>query len=83
MRNAAINGLVACYREEGEQMWKNVGKLADKDRSYVEERIKRTGTAPGSAKPPVVSTPVKGGAKVVVPANGILKLEYLFTFIDS
>lgn len=53
-------------------MWKNVGKLADKDRSYVEERIKRTGAAPGSSKPPVASTPVRGGgAKVVVPSNGI------------
>ncbi|KAK6058498.1 hypothetical protein COOONC_03931, partial [Cooperia oncophora] len=96
VRNAAINGLVACYREEGDQvpffirfcyvfielnafvfcklivqMWRNVGKMADKERAMVEERIKRSGAAPGSAAPrPGGGGPVRvGGAKIVVPAG--------------
>ncbi|VDO66225.1 unnamed protein product [Heligmosomoides polygyrus] len=63
VRNAAINGLVACYREEGDQMWRNVGKMGDKERAMVEERIKRSGAAPGSA----AARPGAGGAKIVVP----------------
>ncbi|VDM59748.1 unnamed protein product [Angiostrongylus costaricensis] len=48
VRNAAINGLVACYRDEGDQMWRNIGKIGDKERGMLEERIKRSGVAPGS-----------------------------------
>ncbi|CAD6186294.1 unnamed protein product [Caenorhabditis auriculariae] len=61
VRNAAINVLVACYRFEGDQMWRAAGKMPDKDRSLVEERIKRSGVAPGSG------VPQGGGARVVVP----------------
>ncbi|WKX94803.1 hypothetical protein Q1695_011794 [Nippostrongylus brasiliensis] len=69
VRNAAINGLVACYREEGDQMWRNVGKMGDKERAMVEERIKRSGAAPGSAAPRGGGGgAVKiAGAKIVVP----------------
>ncbi|CAI4224154.1 unnamed protein product [Auanema sp. JU1783] len=71
VRNAAINGLVACYREEGDQMWRNVGKIADKDRALVEERIKRMGVVPGSVAPPAAAAPTPkgkvGSAKIIVP----------------
>ncbi|KAF1765029.1 hypothetical protein GCK72_004980 [Caenorhabditis remanei] len=64
VRNAAINVLVACFRFEGDQMWKAAGRMADKDRSLVEERIKRSGAKPGSG---VATSPPNGGPKIVVP----------------
>ncbi|CAI2340317.1 unnamed protein product [Caenorhabditis sp. 36 PRJEB53466] len=65
VRNAAINVLVACYKFEGDQMWKAAGRMADKDKSLVEERIKRSGVRPGSG---IVSTsPPAGGPRIVVP----------------
>ncbi|KIH58943.1 hypothetical protein ANCDUO_10840 [Ancylostoma duodenale] len=70
VRSAAINGLVACYREEGDQMWRAVGKMGDKERAMVEERIKRSGAAPGSAAPRGGAGPVKVGGKIVVPPGG-------------
>uniref|UniRef100_A0A0K0CW66 Cytoskeleton-associated protein 5 n=1 Tax=Angiostrongylus cantonensis TaxID=6313 RepID=A0A0K0CW66_ANGCA len=64
VRNAAINGLVACYRDEGDQMWRNIGKIGDKERGMLEERIKRSGVAPGSTG----TRPGNGvGGKIVVP----------------
>ncbi|KJH44505.1 HEAT repeat protein [Dictyocaulus viviparus] len=71
VRNAAINGLVACYRDEGDQMWRNVGKIGDKERAMVEERIKRSGVAPGiNGTRSNVPGSVKAGAKIVVPQRG-------------
>ncbi|KAE9415560.1 hypothetical protein Angca_004451, partial [Angiostrongylus cantonensis] len=68
VRNAAINGLVACYRDEGDQMWRNIGKIGDKERGMLEERIKRSGVAPGSTGTrPGNGGPVKTGGKIVVP----------------
>uniref|UniRef100_A0A8R1ERZ9 TOG domain-containing protein n=1 Tax=Caenorhabditis japonica TaxID=281687 RepID=A0A8R1ERZ9_CAEJA len=69
VRNAAINVLVACYKFEGDQMWKSAGRMSDKDKSLVEERIKRSGVKPGSG---VVSNspPAAGGPKIVVPQQG-------------
>uniref|UniRef100_A0A1I7TY19 Cytoskeleton-associated protein 5 n=1 Tax=Caenorhabditis tropicalis TaxID=1561998 RepID=A0A1I7TY19_9PELO len=62
VRNAAINVLVACFKFEGDQMWKAAGRMSDKDRSLVEERIKRSGVKGGSGVPNG-----ERGAKVVVP----------------
>ncbi|CAI5438088.1 unnamed protein product [Caenorhabditis angaria] len=70
VRNAAINVLVACYRFEGEQMWKLAGRMADKDRSLVEERIKRSGAKPGSGVPSGETSRPGGGPKIVVPQQG-------------
>ncbi|CAB3401773.1 unnamed protein product [Caenorhabditis bovis] len=67
VRNAAINVLVACYKFEGDQMWKAAGRIPDKDRSMVEERIKRSGVVAGSGV--AKSTPT-GGPKIVVPQQG-------------
>lgn len=55
------------------KMWRNVGKMGDKERAMVEERIKRSGAAPGSAAArPGAGGPVRvsGGAKIVVPPGG-------------
>ncbi|GMR36867.1 hypothetical protein PMAYCL1PPCAC_07062, partial [Pristionchus mayeri] len=74
VRNAAINGLVACYRDEGDRIWAMAGKMEAKERQMVEERIKRSGAAPGSARPPVAGTPATGsrpgGARIVSQQNG-------------
>ena len=43
VRNAALNTVVAAYNIVGEQVYKFMGRLSDKDLSYVEERIKRSG----------------------------------------
>ncbi|VDP93015.1 unnamed protein product [Echinostoma caproni] len=50
VRSAALNALVAAYCITGEQIWKLIGSLSDKDRSMLEERIKRAGRQP--APPP-------------------------------
>eukprot|EP00080_Pristionchus_pacificus_P000601 PDM60621.1 zyg-9 [Pristionchus pacificus] len=74
VRNAAINGLVACYRDEGERVWQSAGKMEAKEKQMVEERIKRSGAAPGSARPPMGGTPAQGmrtgGARIVSQQNG-------------
>ena len=44
VRNAALNTVVAAYAIVGDQVYKFMGRLSDKDHSYVEERIKRSGT---------------------------------------
>ncbi|KAF6778761.1 hypothetical protein AHF37_03012 [Paragonimus kellicotti] len=43
VRSAALNALVSAYAIVGEQLWKIIGSLPDKDRTMLEERIKRAG----------------------------------------
>ncbi|XP_069821985.1 cytoskeleton-associated protein 5 isoform X3 [Dendropsophus ebraccatus] len=55
VRNAALNTIVAVYNVHGEQVFKLIGNLSEKDLSMLEERIKRAGkkqTAAAPAKPP-------------------------------
>ncbi|THD23002.1 Cytoskeleton-associated protein 5 [Fasciola hepatica] len=47
VRSAALNALVSAYAIVGEQLWKLIGSLSDKDRSMLEERIKRAARQPG------------------------------------
>ncbi|EGT60198.1 hypothetical protein CAEBREN_31790 [Caenorhabditis brenneri] len=68
VRNAAINVLVACFKFEGDQMWKAAGRMADKDKSLVEERIKRSGVKGGSG---IATSPPNGGPKIVVPSQSV------------
>ncbi|VDM16133.1 unnamed protein product [Hydatigera taeniaeformis] len=42
VRTAALNALVCAYIIVGEPLWKMLGQLPEKDRSMLEERIKRT-----------------------------------------
>ncbi|CAL8107217.1 unnamed protein product [Calicophoron daubneyi] len=62
VRSAALNALVNAYAIIGEQLWKVIGNLSDKDRTMLEERIKRAGRLPNSSsgetseiRPPPVS----------------------------
>ncbi|XP_018417650.1 PREDICTED: cytoskeleton-associated protein 5 [Nanorana parkeri] len=53
VRNAALNTIVAVYNVHGEQIFKLIGNLSEKDMSMLEERIKRAGkkqTVPAPAK---------------------------------
>ncbi|XP_047658144.1 cytoskeleton-associated protein 5 isoform X2 [Tachysurus fulvidraco] len=51
VRNAALNTVVAAYNACGEQIFKLIGNLSEKDMSMLEERIKRS-----AKKAPAVST---------------------------
>lgn len=42
VRNAALNTTVVAYLLLGEQLYKYIGNLKEKDQSYLDERIKRT-----------------------------------------
>uniref|UniRef100_A0A8C5MTL3 Cytoskeleton associated protein 5 n=1 Tax=Leptobrachium leishanense TaxID=445787 RepID=A0A8C5MTL3_9ANUR len=50
VRNAALNTIVAVYNVHGEQVFKLIGNLSEKDMSMLEERIKRAGKK--TAAPP-------------------------------
>lgn len=41
VRNAALNCVVQAYFREEERIYKHIGQLSDKDKSLLEERIKR------------------------------------------
>ncbi|XP_059928012.1 cytoskeleton-associated protein 5-like isoform X2 [Gadus macrocephalus] len=57
VRNAALNTIVAVYNMVGEQIYKLVGNLSEKDLSMLEERIKRS--AKETAKPVEDSKPCR------------------------
>ncbi|XP_063045140.1 cytoskeleton-associated protein 5-like [Engraulis encrasicolus] len=53
VRNAALNTVVTAYNACGEQVYKLIGNLSEKDMSMLEERIKRSSkaAAPTAPKP--------------------------------
>ncbi|GAA5893605.1 hypothetical protein JCM5296_002476 [Sporobolomyces johnsonii] len=58
-RTAALHAIGAVYTLVGpETTWKAVGPLPPKDRSMLEERLKRTATGVASPAPPRSATPV-------------------------
>ncbi|KAF7644642.1 hypothetical protein LDENG_00218570, partial [Lucifuga dentata] len=54
VRNAALNTIVVAYNVCGDQVYKLIGNLSEKDMSMLEERIKRSSkaTAPAAEQPP-------------------------------
>lgn len=56
VRNAALNTVVAVYNVCGEQVYKLIGNLSEKDMSMLEERIKRSAKK-AAANPPKQSAP--------------------------
>lgn len=46
VRSAALNVVTIAYQIVGDQVYKYTGKLNDKEMSYLEERIKRSGKVP-------------------------------------
>ncbi|XP_053369501.1 cytoskeleton-associated protein 5-like [Clarias gariepinus] len=69
VRNAALNTVVAAYNVCGEQVYKLIGQLSEKEMSMLEERIKRS-----AKKPSALAAPVKSQAeeKTSAPANASL-----------
>uniref|UniRef100_A0A914ZKU7 TOG domain-containing protein n=3 Tax=Parascaris univalens TaxID=6257 RepID=A0A914ZKU7_PARUN len=76
VRNAAINAVVVAWKEEGDRVFQLIGKMSDKDKAMLDERIKRSGAvqkarggperAPGASSQqgrgrPSIGTGVKGG----------------------
>ncbi|XP_070390595.1 cytoskeleton-associated protein 5-like isoform X3 [Dermacentor albipictus] len=60
VRNAALNCVVQAYFREEEGVFKYIGQLSDKDKSLLEERIKRASrTRRMTVLPPEESPPVK------------------------
>lgn len=60
MRNAAIDVLVSVHGLIGVKVYALTGRMADKDKSFVEDRIKRNSTlAPPLVSTRPFSTPVK------------------------
>ncbi|XP_054929937.1 cytoskeleton-associated protein 5 isoform X1 [Dermacentor andersoni] len=60
VRNAALNCVVQAYFREEERVFKYIGQLSDKDKSLLEERIKRASrTRRMTVLPPEESPPVK------------------------
>lgn len=43
VRNAAINAVVVAWKEEGDRVFQLIGKMNDKDKVMLDERIKRSG----------------------------------------
>nr|XP_033784266.1 cytoskeleton-associated protein 5 isoform X2 [Geotrypetes seraphini] len=49
VRNAALNTIVAVYNVHGDQVFKLIGNLSEKEMSMLEERIKRAAKRPATA----------------------------------
>ncbi|XP_060032467.1 cytoskeleton-associated protein 5 [Erinaceus europaeus] len=49
VRNAALNTIVTVYNVYGDQVFKLIGNLSEKDMSMLEERIKRSAKRPSAA----------------------------------
>lgn len=56
VRNAALNTVVAVYNVCGEQVYKLIGNLSEKDMSMLEERIKRSAKKTPAAPPKQTAT---------------------------
>ncbi|KAK3562246.1 hypothetical protein QTP86_032583 [Hemibagrus guttatus] len=69
VRNAALNTVVAAYNVCGDQVYKLIGQLSEKDMSMLEERIKRSAKKPSAPSAPVNKQPDE---KTSVPANASL-----------
>ena len=75
VRSSAMNCLVEAYKTVGEELFKSrmVGKLGDKEESYLRERIKRTlGTSDTSANEAPVLAPKKASE---TPRRGTVTLK--------
>ncbi|MCJ8738053.1 hypothetical protein PDJAM_G00031060 [Pangasius djambal] len=69
VRNAALNTVVAAYNVCGEQVYKLIGQLSEKDMSMLEERIKRSAKKPSA---PAALVKLQPEEKTSGPANASL-----------
>ncbi|KAK0402445.1 hypothetical protein QR680_016337 [Steinernema hermaphroditum] len=62
VRNGALNAIVAAYKDLGDRVFQAIGKISDKDRAMLDERIKRCGVSKMNESRGVSAG---GGAKIV------------------
>lgn len=43
VRNSALNAITTVYRKVGDRVYSMIGKLDDKEKAMLDERIRRTG----------------------------------------
>eukprot|EP00795_Rhopilema_esculentum_P011233 gene11233-21420_t len=67
VRSAALNAIVEAYNIVGEQVYKMIGRLNDKDRSYLEERIKRAGKVKAAQPPEPKKPPTEANKSKIAP----------------
>ncbi|XP_076879237.1 cytoskeleton-associated protein 5-A-like isoform X2 [Brachyhypopomus gauderio] len=68
VRNAALNTVVTAYNVCGEQVYKLIGQLSEKDMSMLEERLKRSVKKPAAlpaSKPPEDKPPASVNATLL------------------
>ncbi|KAI3618428.1 hypothetical protein CBS9595_002791 [Malassezia furfur] len=53
VRNAALQTLAEAYKTTGDALWRQIGTLAPKDASLLEERLRRTAAPAPAPAPPV------------------------------
>ncbi|XP_044737477.1 protein mini spindles isoform X3 [Chrysoperla carnea] len=76
VRNAALNVFVNVYRIEGENVYKLIGQVSDKNLSLLEERIKRAGKVARVSVPPA-GPPVKPQVTNVPSVRGKRESVYI------
>lgn len=68
VRSAALNTITIAYQIVGDQVYKYIGKLPEKEMSYLEERIKRSAkTAPAGVRASASGGPVSNGKDINGP----------------
>ncbi|XP_054632925.1 cytoskeleton-associated protein 5 isoform X1 [Dunckerocampus dactyliophorus] len=70
VRNAALNTVVAVYNVCGDQVYKLIGNLSEKDMSMLEERIKRSSAKKTAAAPAKQSATERSQRDHPVNPNG-------------
>uniref|UniRef100_A0A0R3RZL0 Cytoskeleton-associated protein 5 n=1 Tax=Elaeophora elaphi TaxID=1147741 RepID=A0A0R3RZL0_9BILA len=73
VRNAAINAIVVAWKEEGDRVFQLIGKMNDKSKAMLDERIKRSGVvskARGGRGPERIGTSAKRNANISIGIKG-------------
>ncbi|CAG9538175.1 unnamed protein product [Cercopithifilaria johnstoni] len=71
VRNAAINAIVVAWKEEGDRVFQLIGKMNDKSKAMLDERIKRSGVvSKARGGPERVGTSTKRNANISVGIKG-------------
>ncbi|VDN91938.1 unnamed protein product [Brugia pahangi] len=71
VRNAAINAIVVAWKEEGDRVFQLIGKMNDKSKAMLDERIKRSGVvSKARGGPERVGTSAKRNANISVGIKG-------------
>ncbi|KAM3717569.1 Zygote defective protein [Dirofilaria immitis] len=71
VRNAAINAVVVAWKEEGDRVFQLIGKMNDKSKAMLDERIKRSGVvSKARGGPERIGTSAKRSANISVAIKG-------------